>query len=193
MMIELLHSPYPAGYGEALLPLEQCKAHLGVIHTEDDDLIEVLRDAAIEVVERYCSVRLRESEGLVLSAEGFPRGGAAQLVLGVRPVKEITAVSWSDRSGGSVAGSVSSFRIVAHGDLAPAIGGRWPSDVIGGVQITFTAGYPAGEAPRALLHAAKMFMAHLWAHREAVIDSGSAGEVPMGVEMLCGPYRRIMI
>lgn len=192
MMIELLHSPYPDGYGEDLLPLDQCKAHLAVMADDQDDLISVLRDAAIEVVEQYCSVRLLETEGLVLRADAFPiRTGA--LILGARPVKEITAVKWTARGGAEVDGGVASFRLATHGDLLPAFGSSWPSDVAGGLEITFTAGYPAGAAPRALLHAVKMFMAHLWAHREAVIDSGSAGEVPFGVTMLCGPYRRVLI
>jgi hypothetical protein len=41
--------------------------------------------------------------------------------------------------------------------------------------------------------AAKMFLGHLWSHREAVVDSGTAGEVPFGVRQLCGPFVPVQI
>jgi len=195
MIFELLHAPYPEGYGEALLPLDLCKVHLRADSgsQDEDDLIAALRDASIEFVERYCSVRLRETEGQVWRAEGFPTLDSRPLVLGVRPVSEITDVTWRSGAGEVVQGAAGDIRVTAQGDLLPAGGCRWPRGVSGGVEITFTAGYPAGQAPASLLAAVRMFLGHLYKHREAVTDRGAEAEVPLGVRQLCAPFRRIVI
>jgi uncharacterized phiE125 gp8 family phage protein len=153
----------------------------------------VLRDAAVDFIEQYCSVRLLQTPGLVWSAEGFPSAGSRALALGVRPVQSIEAVSWLDGTGAEITGAPASFRLIPSGDVLPSIGSAWPYGVGGSVKITFTAGYAPGAAPKSLLQAVKMFLGHLWLHREAVIDSGSTSEVPMGVATLCAPFRRILI
>lgn len=193
MIFELLHSPHPDGYGEALLPLELCKTHLRVDGDDDNDLIEALRDASIEFVERYCSLRLRESPGQVWRAEGFPSSDLRPLVLGMGPVTAVTGVKWLGVAGADVPGEPASFRVSTSGDLLPAIGARWPRDVGGAIEITFTAGYPEGAAPPTLLTAARMFLGHLYKNREAVTDRGTEAEVPFGVQQLCGSFRRIVI
>ncbi|MDR7102988.1 hypothetical protein [Croceicoccus sp. BE223] len=194
MIFELQHVPMADGYGEALLPLAECKAWLsiGEGETEFDDLIAVLRDAAIEFVERYCEVKLLETAGQVWTGEAFP-GAGARLSLGLRPVVSIAGVTWLDGSGAEVTGTIGDFRLLPGGEVVAAIGGSWPSDVGGGVSITFTAGYAEGEAPKALLTAAKRFMAYLYMHREAVIVGAVASEAPLGVTALCAPYRRVRI
>jgi len=193
MVFELLHAPFPDGYAEALLPLAQCKLHLSVEDDGDDDLIEALRDAAIEFVERYCSVRLAPIGDLVWRAEGFPCSVRQALSLGVSPVTQITAISWLDSSGAAVTGTVGDYRVSSRGEVLPAIGGSWPSDVGGGVEITFDAGYAADESPQSLLAAARLFLGHLWLNREAIITGTIAAETPFGVAALCSPYRRIGI
>ncbi|MBT0667072.1 phage head-tail connector protein [Novosphingobium profundi] len=193
MIFELLHVPFPDGYGEGLLPLEQCKRHLRITSDDEDELIQVLRDAAIEFVEQYCGVRLAPMTGLQWQAQRFPVAASVPLPLSVAPVTAITSVSWLDTDGGEVTGSPDDYRVTSRGDVLPAISSRWPSAVGGMVKIEFEAGYPSGSAPKSLLMAAKMFLGHLWMHREAVIDSGSMGEVPFGVRQLCAPFSRVLI
>lgn len=191
-MFELLHAPFPEGYGDELLPLAECKAHLRVTSDDEDELISILRDAAIEFVELYCSIKLGLVPGLRWEAQAFPQRGMT-LLLAMKPVSEITSIEWLDRTGVAVAGDPASFRVSPTGSVQPSIGDAWPGSVGGSISIEFTAGYPAGQAPRSLLMAAKMFLGHLWAHREAVLDSGSAGEVPFGVVQLCRPFRAVRI
>lgn len=193
MIYELLHAPFPDGYTEALLPLAECKLHLHVDGTDEDDLIEALRDAAIEFVERYCSVRLGPMEGLVWTAESFPPADSQSLCLGAKPVIEITAISWKDSAGAAVTGTVGDFRVTTHGEVLPAIGESWPGNVGGGIRITFTAGYEDGEAPKSLLAAARMLLGHLHANREAVIAGSITAEIPFGVQALCRSFRRVLI
>lgn len=194
MFFDLLHAPMPAEYGETLLPLAECKAWLsiGEGETEFDDLIAVLRDAAIEFVERYCEVKLLETAGQVWTGEALPVAGQ-RLSLALRPVTEITGVTWLDGSGVAQTWVVGDFRLLPSGELLPAIGGSWPADVGGGVAIEFTAGWPEGEAPKSLLTAVKRFMAYLFMQREAVIVTSVASEAPLGVTALCAPFRRVRI
>ena len=192
MIFELLHAPFPDGYGEALLPLETCKEHLRVDGDEEDFLIEALRDAAIDFVERYCSLKLATTPDLEWYAGAFPRE-TDMLMLSMAPVTEITSIAWSSRSGAVVSGDPAGFRITPRGDVLPAVGSRWPRDVAGDIRIVFTAGYPAGKAPPSLLAAVRIFLGHLYTHREAVTDRGAEAEVPFGVRQLCSPFRRIFI
>src|SRR5262245_42975429 len=178
MIFELLHAPFPGGYGEALVPLVLAKRHLSVEGSIDDALIAALRDASIEFIERYCSVKLGPVTGLVWKAERFPACDRTALCLGAGPVTAVPALAWLDSDGATVHGVPADFRVSLHGDLLPAIGGSWPSGVAGAVSITFSAGYAVGAAPAGLLAAARMFLAHLYMNREAVITGTITAEVP---------------
>lgn len=192
MLFELLHAPFPDSYGEAILPLEVCKEHLRADGDDEDFLIQALRDAAIDFVERYCSVKLAITSGIEWSAARFPYGSAS-LMLSMAPVVEISSLSWSDGAGASVQGDLEDFRITARGDVYPNIGDQWPAGVGGDVRIVFSAGYPEGKAPPSLLAAVRLFLGHLYKNREAVTDRGTEAEVPFGVRQLCAPFRRVLI
>lgn len=191
MIFELLHSPYPDGYGEALLSLEACKEHLKVDSDDEDFLIEALRDAAIQVVELYCSVKLRATSGIEWRAAGFPSRSSAALSLSISPVSSIDAITWRNAAGDIVEGAVDAYRISPRGDVLPAIGTMWPVDVAGDVTVRFTAGY--GQAPPALLVAVRLFLGHLYKNREAVTDRGTEAEIPFGVRQICAPFCRVLI
>lgn len=195
MRFELGHVPMADGYGEALLPLAECKAHLSLEpdETEFDDLIEVFRDAAVEFVERFCSVKLGPTEGMTWSAQGLPSAACATVSLGVWPVTSIDEVAWLDSDGAEVDGDPADYRVTVKGVMRPVIGGQWPSGVGGDVVVTFSAGFAASEAPRSLLQAARMFMAHLFENRAAVITGVISGEIPLGVKSLCVPFRPMLI
>lgn len=189
MIFELAHTPYAAGYADSVLPLADAKAHLRVTGDSEDDLIEALTLASIEFVEKFCGLRLVETAGLVWRAESLPFRACDRVALGVYPVSSIESIAWADSAGDAVTGVVADFRIGAHGTLLPAVGETWPSDVGGAVEISFTAGFPDGEVPSGLISAVKLFLGHLYMNREAVVNTGASGEVPLGVRTLCGPYR----
>lgn len=183
----------PAGYGDAILSLDDCKAHLRVLSADENDLIGALRDAAIEYVERYCGVKLGPLTGLTWRAESLPSATSAHVDLALRPVTGLTSVTWQDGNGGPVVGTVGDFRVSAGGQLRPAIGKSWPSGVAGEVVVTFDAGYAANEAPNSLLSAVKLMLGHLYMNREAVVTTGMAGEIPLGVAALCAPFRQVVL
>ena len=193
MRFELGHVPMPEGYGDDILPLDDCKAHLRVTHDSEDTLIAALRDAAIEFVERYCGVKLGPMAGLTWRAESLPRCVSQSISLAVRPITQVTAVEWLDGDGAEVVGDVADYRVGDSGEMRPVVGGSWPSGVGGAVVVTFDAGYAAGEVPPSLLSAVKLMLGHLYMNREAATAGVAVGEVPLGVTSLCMPFRRVMI
>lgn len=193
MRFELGHVAMPDGYGNGILSLDACKDHLRVEDDDQNDLIGALRDAAIEYVERYCGVKLGAQTGLTWRAESLPSAASAYVDLALRPVTGITSVVWQDSAGAEVDGLVDDFRASESGRLRPAIGKCWPSGVAGEVVVTFDAGYAANEAPNSLLSAVKLMLGHLYMNREAVLTTGMAGEVPLGVSALCAPFRQVVI
>lgn len=176
------------GYGEAILPLADAKAHLRVEDDDsEDDLIAALRDASIDMVQQYTSLRLGRTEGIVATFEGF--GRCMRMGVGPASTVEVTGVSYIDSAGAQVdlvAGE--GWQVGVGGALLPAFGATWP--MTGGkVIVTFSAGYEPGSCPPSLVSAAKLMLGHLYANREAVVSSGASGELPLGVTTLCNLYR----
>lgn len=180
-------SPYalPDGYGDTIIPVAAAKAYLYVDHDDDDALIAALRDVAIDMTEKYNQVKLGEISGLVWRGECL----SSPLSLGMREIRSIQSIDYLDSSGVATVMAVTDVRIGLNGQLVPAIGKTWPSDVGGAVEIEFTAGFATGTVPACLIAAAKMFMAQLYSNREDVIDGTSEIPVPRGFEMLSAQYR----
>ncbi len=187
MQFELAPFALPGSYYEGIVPLDEMKAHLQITADEiyHDQTITIYRDAAVDMVEKYCAVRLGALTGLVWSGECLP----AQINLGVHPLTAITAISWLDDQGETVDGDPADWRIVRRGTIALKPGRTLPSGVAGGVTITFDAGFDATTRPAALLQAVRMFAAHLFLHRETVITGTISGEIPLGFRQLCSQYR----
>lgn len=183
-------SAVPEGYGEAILSLAAAKAHLRVTHDREDELIAALRDASIDLVERYCGISLGQKEFVWQGGPGCFVAGKP-VALSVRPLIEITAISARDSAGEAVMGIPADFAIGPHDRVQPLPGKSWP-DASGGASISFTGGYGEGEAAKVvpgLLRAVCLFLGHLFEHREAVTMSGASGEIPLGVTALCSRYR----
>lgn len=191
MEFELAPFALPADYGDGIVPLADVKAWVAIEDAEPefDELLGVMRDAGVDMVERYCGVYLAEREGVVWTADCLP----ARLRLGVRPVTEITEVVYLDSDGEDQEIDVGTLRLGPHGEVLPKPGQSWPSGIAAGLQVTFTAGYAAGEAPPALIAAVKMFAAHLFENREAVVSGTISSEIPLGFKAQCAAYRMPVI
>lgn len=166
--------------GEAILPLEDAKAHLRVRHDDEDTLIASLRNAACEYVERVSGVALAPADYL-WEGNSFSRVSA----LPVRPVTAIGSIAYTNGDG--VSATYDGARLV-NGAIFPAFNGIWPT-AYGYVAVTFTAG---GTAPDDLVAAVKLMLTHLFENRSAVQANGSPAELPLGVDALIQTYRRVM-
>lgn len=190
MIFTLDIAALPAGYGEAVLPLDLAKAHLRVLHDDEDDLIAALRDAAIVMVEEYTGLVLNPRAGIdaiVWRAEELPSGSGAAL-MGRRPITAIEEATYLDAAGAAQPIDVTTLRVVEQDRIAPKPGAAWPAGVGGGVVISFAAGVTVPPPP--LVLAANMFVATLYVNRETIVQEGVQGTVPAGVAALCRPYRR---
>ena len=194
MQFALDPAALPDGYGEAVLSIAAAKAHLRVLHDDEDDLITALRDAAVQMVEQYCSIRLNPmtgSDALVWRGEVLPRDSRCGVRLGARPVTEIVSVTYLDGANVSQSMDVATLRISDQDMILPVPGASWPGDDAGAVVITFEAGMDDQPAP--LIAAAKMFLGTLYLQRETIVTGGAVAEVPMGFRHLCNPWRRVRL
>jgi uncharacterized phiE125 gp8 family phage protein len=187
MQFELAPFALPADYGEGIVSLAEMKAHLSIdaSDTYHDVIIEVYRDAAVDMVEKYCGVRL----GTLTGGESLP----PVIKLGVWPVTAITSITWLDGDGADVTGDAADWRIVRRDEIALKPGRTLPSGVAAGVAITFGAGFDDDTRPKALVQAVRMFAAHLFLNRETVMAGTVANEIPLGFRQLCGAYRMPVI
>lgn len=188
MLFTLTPIDVDEGYGESILSLADAKAHLRVDadFVDDDPLIEMLRDAAIDAVEKYCNIRLAETVGMQARFEGFGPGMRA----GIGPAASVvvTGVSYVDSAGEAAAIDAGGWRLDVLGNLLPALNSAWPSSY-GPVTVTFNAGYTDANRPRGLVQAARFMLAHLYANREAIVSSGMNAELPLGFRFYCDQHR----
>jgi uncharacterized phiE125 gp8 family phage protein len=63
------------------------------------------------------------------------------------------------------------------------------------VTVTYVAGYgPAGDdVPAAIRHAMLLLIGHWYEHRESVVVGGNPVQVPLAVQALLRPYRRVRL
>jgi hypothetical protein len=204
--------------GGDAISLAMAKAHRRIDTSDDDVLLAQLLRAATSHIEaitgKYLSTRI-----VTQTIDGFPGSGCTgaggywvngypggyfvssppaisgqAIRLWRGPASSIVSIKYDDANG--VEQTLSSFRLVdgRNAQLLPAYGAAWPVTAVGpgSVRLTYIAGYDPAELPSDLVQAALMMFAHLDANREAVAvseRSGSAIEVPFGVDMLTAPYR----
>jgi uncharacterized phiE125 gp8 family phage protein len=189
MLFTLTPSAPADGYGETLLPIVALKSWLRVDTNDEDDLIAALRDVGINAVEQYANLRIGPCAGLVVTFDRF--GPRMRVGIGPAATVVVTGITYLDSSGASVVIAPGGWRVGQDGGIMPAIGTCWPR-CGSEVAVTFNAGFPADTCPPGLITAAKMFAAHLYANREAVVTSStsvSSSELPLGFTMLCDQHR----
>lgn len=170
--------------GEAILPLVDAKAHIRVLHDEENDLIASLRNAACEYVERVSGVALAEAD-YIWEGDSFARMVAFPL----RPVTAIGSVAYTDGDGASA--TYNGARIV-NGAVFPAFGESWPS-AYGYVAVTFSAGLASPDEAPDLIAAVKLLLGHLYTNREAVVTGTIATDLPLAVDALIQTHRRVLV
>lgn len=129
-------------YGAAPISLADAKAHLRVLHDEDDASISALIEAAVDDIESRTG-RLFRSSTVVHTRNGFPDG---PLVLPRPPVTAVSSVAYIDTAGDAqtFADFVADLSAIP-GTIQPAPGSAWPStqDRSESVTVTYTAGHSA--------------------------------------------------
>lgn len=185
MQFELAPFAVPEDYATSIVSLDEMKGHLAITHDDQDELITVLLAGAVDMVERYCGLLLGAREDVTWRGECLP----STVKLGTWPVTAINSITWLDPTGAAIVGDEALWRVVRRDEITLKPGAVLPTGVAAGVEIKFDAGFTAENRPAALVTAVKLFCAHLFKHREAVITGTISGEIPLGFKHLCAQYR----
>jgi uncharacterized phiE125 gp8 family phage protein len=164
------------------------KDHLRVDHTDEDDFIEALREAAIEYVESYCNIKLGDRTA-VFYTDAFPN----YLELPVGPVQSLSGITYNTDRTTTVTldATYYYYELVRQPARISFISPPQVEEYThNGVQIAITVGYPEADIPKAILHAIRLMVGHWYENRRQVVMTKPA-ELPMGVHSLLNPFRII--
>lgn len=171
--------------------LAEAKAHLRVLHDDDDAYITGLAGVAQDWLsgENNWLGRSVVEQGWELTLDRFPSG---KICLPKPPLIEVTGVFYTPSNGGAEA-EITDFREVDvgvsnGGYILPAKNSDWPmaDGEPGSVRIVFTAGY--AEVPTSVKHAALLMIGHWYENREAATGI-KLSDLPLAVDALLYPYR----
>jgi len=186
-----------AAAGAEPVSLAEAKAHLRVLHADEDALITRYVKAATSHLEGITG-RALITRTLKLSCDAFPSDAREGLPLRMPPVGAITEIRYFDFDGVQQtldAGDYYLVRSVIGAAVLLKPGKVWPQAQSRkrAVSITYTAGYAAAtnDLPAALedfRNAILLMAEHLYYHRSAV-GEGPMTVVPMAVDALIGRYR----
>lgn len=210
MILELITGP-------AVEPvsLAEAKEHARVDSSAEDDYLTALITAARELVERTTG-RALITQTWRLTLDDWPRGRDDEWWDGMRegPISAlqgsevslakatclaVTSVVTRDEAGTGTTWDAANYYLArasnGYGRLVAKKGVTWPivsvDRAVGGIEITFTAGYgpAATDVPMALRHAVKMLLLHWYEKREPASDCASSQLMPMGLGAVLASYR----
>lgn len=173
----------------------EAKAHLRIEAsvTDDDTLIDALIVAAREHVEDFTR-RALVTQTWDLKLDAFPCD--AYIKVPLPRLQSVTSITYVDTAGTTQTWSSSDYQVDTAsepGRIAPAYGESWPDTRAGqlnAVTVRFVAGYGAASAvPQKIKQAMLLIIGHWYEHRENVVISAQAQEIPFAAEMLLWPYR----
>lgn len=174
----------------AVEPITQTEAklHLRVDHSDENDLIDILRQAARETVEQHTN-RSMITQTRTIKMDYFPCGET--LFLTHAPVQSVTSVKYYDEDNVEQTLSSSDYWVDTNSNIPRiVVKDSWPGtyDRPNAVEVIYVCGYGAAgsNVPRPLRAAMLLILGHLYENREQV---GSAKhEIPFGADVLLGPY-----
>ncbi|MEQ1614478.1 MAG: phage head-tail connector protein [Hyphomicrobiaceae bacterium] len=179
--------------GAGFVTLADIKAHLKILHANEDTELEALLATAHSYAESYTNSALRQKT-LEGALPGFPLSGVIHLTWA--PLFSVTSVKYVDTSGVLQTMDSSQYQIIKRGPVArierPA-GVSWPETApkSEAVLVTWVAGYaPDAEALTNARHAIKLLTGHWYFSREATDERGRTEEAPHSVARLLDRYRQ---
>lgn len=164
-----------------VVSLADLKAHLNVLHDEDDDLISAYEAAAVSWLDGYNGYLGRCIMPQVWE-ETLDGWGAWPLAFG--DVRTIDQLSYLNTQGETA--------ILTTGDIAISGGSvvtAWGPGGATGIRIRYTVGMPETDIP-AIRQAIKMTVAHWYRNREAVSD-GQFADIPIAAAALVRGKQRL--
>jgi len=167
------------------------KAFLRVTHSDEDSLIEAMRDAAVLHIENMTNTRLGDRTVLLTYEEVYDK-----FEIPIGPVSG-TGFILSYRTGPTTIVTLTQdtdyyldyLRNPAQVELI-----RTPSAyeyTFSKLNVTATVGYLEAAVPKPLVHAIKLLVAHMYELRQPEITGTITTKLKLGLEALVNPYRII--
>lgn len=173
--------------------LSEAKSHLRIDDTSEDTLITALISAARQVCENITR-RAFVTQTYRLYINNFPF--SRRIVLPRAKLQSVTHIKYYDVNGNLQTLSDTNYYVDTYsepGEVYLKDEFTWPivqSGRINAVEIEYVVGYGvAANVPEAIKSAIKIYIAHLFEHREPIITGTSQSNVPMSVEYILMPYR----
>lgn len=169
---------------DTVIDLVEARQHLNISHDDDNDLILSYCEAAHAFIEGVIGRPLLTSV-YRYSMDVLPK----RFMLGIGPVQSVDKIEV-----GITTIDPALYAIDLDSDPC-RVEGKWvPRHVgLGGVKVTFTAGWESRDKlPADLKHAAKMLVSHYYENREAATSGGTTMqvmEVPFAVTALLDRYK----
>ncbi|QDZ01117.1 hypothetical protein FQ775_12420 [Nitratireductor mangrovi] len=168
----------------------ECRAHLRIDHTSEDDLIAGLIRAAREEVESHAGLALIEQDWR-LALDGWPRSG--QVALPRHPVTEILSVTVYGEDGEAALVEPADYQLDTLSRPARLLvkSPEPPGLAMNGVEVDFRAGFgPAGtDVPDLLKRAMILLVAHWYEFRASFGPQDQPVSLPEGYQRLLAGYR----
>lgn len=179
----------------ALITTSEAKAQCRIDSTDEDTLIDSLVSAAVSHLDGYSGVL-----GRALVTQTWQQdfsGFCSKLRLPVGDLIAVTGVTYYDTSNAQQT-LASSVYTAFTDSLGPYVTLKpdqvWPSiySRADAVRVTWTAGYGAAAAvPPAIKQAALLLIAHWYDNRSGVAVGETPTEMPLAVNSLLAPFRRV--
>ena len=167
------------------------KAFLRVTHSDEDSLIEAMRDAAVLHIENMTNTRLGDRTVLLTYEEVYDK-----FEIPIGPVSG-TGFLLSYRTGPTTTVTLTQntdyyFNYLRNPAQVELI--RTPSaydHTFLKLNLTATVGYFEAAVPKPLVHAIKLLVAHMYELRQPEITGTITTKLKLGLEALVNPYRII--
>lgn len=179
------------------LSLAEARLHLRLDDTAEDLLVSALIVAARQFAESHLG-RALVTQGFRLWLDEWPAGRRA-LELPRPPLAAIEAVTVFDEDGVASLVDPATYladvvatpgRLVLRAGVSPPFGAR----AANAIAIDYSAGFGplAEDVPEPIRRGMALLLGHLFESREAG-GGGGARSLPLGVEALWAPYRRVRL
>lgn len=180
---------YKATKGTDLpVSLEFVKVHLRVDHTDDDDYITSLINAAADYCSSYTQ-RALLTTNVVAICDSFQK----TLELPLSPCQSIESVIYLDSSGSEQTLDASKYKLNTYAEPSTFVMlNGWPDTLwqFDAVKITYTSGYEsADDIPAQIKQAILLIVGHYYENREESVKGTIISEIPLASKYLLDQVR----
>jgi uncharacterized phiE125 gp8 family phage protein len=182
------------------ISLQEARDRLRIDHHEEDPLIASLIAATTAHLDGWSGTlgRALVNQTWVQQFPRFPSGAVFGLVLA--PVQSIESIVYFDAANVQQTLDPAVYTLLDDelgAFITRQVDQAWPASFAreDAVTVTYVAGYgPAGDdVPAAIRHAMLLLIGHWYEHRESVVVGGNPVQVPLAVQALLRPYRRVRL